>query len=71
MALKNVYLCTFVYFAATYTQGAVVTLNAFLTANHGGKFSFRVCPRSSSLDEACFGSNYLTRCVVNWSLTPQ
>jgi hypothetical protein len=47
--------------AATYTQGAVISLNAFLTANHGGKFSFRVCPRSSNLDEACFGTNFLTR----------
>ncbi|KAF6265045.1 glycoside hydrolase superfamily [Scenedesmus sp. NREL 46B-D3] len=60
---------------ATYSQGAVITLNAFLTANLGGKFSFRVCPRSSSLDEACFGTNYLTR-VDNgqrdtWIMTPQ
>lgn len=51
--------------AATYTQGGVISLSVILTANHGGKFSFRVCPRSSSLDEACFGSNFLTRCVNN------
>jgi hypothetical protein len=47
--------------AATYIQGSDIQLNVTLTANHGGKFFFRVCPRSSDLDEACFGSNYLTR----------
>jgi hypothetical protein len=47
--------------AATYQQGAAVELKVVITANHGGKFFFRVCPRSSNLDEACFGTNYLTR----------
>lgn len=49
--------------AATYNQGGVVQLQIVLTANHGGKFYFRVCPRRSNLDEACFGTNYLTRWV--------
>lgn len=26
-----------------------------------GKFMFRVCPRQTNLDEACFANNYLTR----------
>lgn len=38
-------------------------LEVVLTANHGGKFFFRVCPRSNNLDEACFGDNFLTRLV--------
>ncbi|KAI8474593.1 MAG: hypothetical protein J3K34DRAFT_492907 [Monoraphidium minutum] len=46
---------------ATYAAGATITLRAKLTANHGGKFSFRLCPRTTGLDEACFGSNYLVR----------
>lgn len=60
---------------ATYTQGGVISLSVILTANHGGKFSFRVCPRSSSLDEACFGSNFLTRVdngqTDTWIMTSQ
>lgn len=27
----------------------------------GGKFSFRLCPRTTNLDDACFGSNFLVR----------
>lgn len=46
---------------ATYKEGSVIELKVILTTNHGGKFSFRVCPRRRDLDAACFGSNYLTR----------
>lgn len=42
---------------------AWLLLQVILTTNHGGKFSFRVCPRRRDLDAACFGSNYLTRCA--------
>eukprot|EP00775_Hariotina_reticulata_P014862 gene14862-15054_t len=45
----------------TFMQGGEIQLNLTLTANHGGKFFFRVCPRNNNLDEACFGSNYLIR----------
>jgi len=47
--------------AATYVQGGDIQVNVTLTANHGGKFFFRVCPRNTLLDESCFGSNFLTR----------
>lgn len=47
--------------AATYSEGGPVTLKVELTANHGGKFFFRICNRSTNLDEACFGTNFLTR----------
>lgn len=46
---------------ATYNQGDAIELRVYLTSNHGGKFMFRVCPRQTSLDEACFGTNHLTR----------
>jgi hypothetical protein len=46
---------------ATYNQGDAIELRVYLTSNHGGKFMFRVCPRQTNLDEACFGTNYLTR----------
>lgn len=46
---------------ATYSQGDTLTIKVYLTSNHGGKFMFRICPRQTSLDEACFGTNYLTR----------
>lgn len=46
---------------ATYTQGEAIELKVHLTSNHGGKFMFRVCPWQTSLDEACFGTNYLYR----------
>jgi hypothetical protein len=50
----------------THCDGALLMLcwcwlQVILTTNHGGKFSFRVCPRRRDLDDACFGSNYLTR----------
>ena len=48
-------------FAVTYNQGAVITLRTKLTANHGGKFSFRICPRTDNLIPECFGTNYLLR----------
>lgn len=52
---------------AIYRSGQVITLKVVLTTNHGGKFSFRICPRpgagprQANLTESCFGNNYLTR----------
>ncbi len=31
-----------------------------ITTTSGGRVEFRVCPRSTNIDEACFGTNYLT-----------
>jgi hypothetical protein len=56
---------------ATYTQGSVVSLTATITANHGGRISYSVCPRPkeqltrANLADAlaCFNApeNFLTR----------
>lgn len=32
-------------------------------ARSGGRFEFRVCPRSTNIDDACLGSNYLTNAI--------
>jgi hypothetical protein len=48
---------------ANYVQGENIELRVYLTSNHGGKFMFRICPRQTNLDEACFGTNYLVRCA--------
>lgn len=45
----------------TYTAGSRITINIELTANHGGKFGFAICDRTSSLDQACFDRFPLTR----------
>jgi hypothetical protein len=49
--------------AVTYTQGQVIQVKVQLTANHGGRFAFRVCPRTSNWTFDCFDQpqNYLTR----------
>ena len=48
----------------TFTAGAVVPLTVTITANHGGRMAFSVCPLSrDAATQACFDQpgNYLTR----------
>ena len=45
----------------TYERGSVQTFTVHLTANHGGKFWFNLCPRTSNLDQACFDAHPLVR----------
>lgn len=47
--------------APVYQAGQRVTLTWQITAVHGGFISFKLCPRSSSLDQACFNANVLQR----------
>jgi hypothetical protein len=52
--------------AVTYTQGQVVSLKVRFTANHGGRFAFRLCPRSTGpWTQDCFNNpaHALTRCA--------
>lgn len=44
-----------------YAAGSRITLNVELSANHGGKFGFAICDRTSNLDQACFDRFPLTR----------
>eukprot|EP00775_Hariotina_reticulata_P004446 gene4446-4701_t len=44
-----------------YAPGSRITIRLDLTANHGGKFGFNLCPRTSNLDQACFDQYPLTR----------
>lgn len=39
--------------------GTAVEVAAAITANHGGGWSFRLCPASSALTEACFQAHHL------------
>jgi len=41
-----------------------ITITVNFTANHGGKFGFGICPRTSNLDQPCFNRNPLTRVNV-------
>ena len=45
---------------ASYASGSVITISLLITAKHGGRHMFRLCP-SSSPDEACFAANVLQR----------
>ena len=43
--------------SATYTAGDVISLNVSVTADHGGRMNFAICPNSTSsevLTEECF-----------------
>ena len=44
----------------TYQSGSRIRIRLDLSANHGGKFGFSICQRTSNLDQACF-SQHLTR----------
>jgi hypothetical protein len=48
---------------ANYTMGATIDLVVDVTANHGGFFEYRLCPRRTGLTNECFESNKLERCV--------
>ncbi len=45
--------------AVVYSRGGIIDITLTLTANHGGRHSFRVCP-STSPSVGCLGSNFLT-----------
>lgn len=47
--------------SATFTPGQRVRFAWQLTANHGGFFAFKICPRKTGLDQACFDANPLFR----------
>merc|ERR1712224_547847 len=43
----------------TWRQGEVVTVASSLYINHGGGWSWRLCPKSASVTEACFQEHIL------------
>lgn len=45
---------------ATYTAGQVITISLLVTAQHGGRHTFRICDRANA-DEACLYANVLQR----------
>lgn len=47
----------------TYTTGGRIRVRIDLSANHGGKFGFKICPRTSNLTPDCF-AHHLTRADV-------
>merc|ERR1712159_586247 len=47
--------------AATYWKaGGTAEVGWGLSAQHGGGYSYRLCPKGSTLNEECFQSNVLT-----------
>lgn len=46
---------------ATYRPGDRVSFQWRVTANHGGRFGFKLCNRNTNLDQACFDANVLQR----------
>ena len=48
--------------AATYNQGQIITVSLTLTANHGGRHQFAVCPGGTRQGQSCFDNpnNMLT-----------
>ncbi len=45
--------------AVVYSTNGLIRVSVKLTANHGGRHSFRVCP-STTPSDVCFGNNFLT-----------
>lgn len=45
---------------ATFTEGGDITISLLITAQHGGRHQFRLCP-SAVADEGCFAANVLQR----------
>jgi hypothetical protein len=45
----------------TFAPGSVVRMRVLMQVNHGGRLTFRICDRSSNLDQACFNSRELLR----------
>jgi hypothetical protein len=52
----------------TWRQGEVVTVASSLYINHGGGWSWRLCPKSASVTEACFQENVLDFADANQTL---
>jgi hypothetical protein len=46
-----------------YAPGSIVRFRVLMQVNHGGRLAFCICDRSSNLDQACFNSRQLLRCV--------
>lgn len=46
--------------SAVWVEGQEVELLVGITADHKGRFAFRICP-STNATEACFEQNWLTR----------
>jgi hypothetical protein len=44
-----------------YAPGSIVRFRVLMQVNHGGRLAFRICDRSSNLDQACFNSRQLLR----------
>lgn len=44
---------------ATWTAGSVVEVASAVYVNHGGGWSYRLCPKSGDITEECFRKNYL------------
>jgi len=45
---------------ATWTAGATAEISTAVIANHGGGYSFRICPADSDLSEDCFQQGHLS-----------
>jgi hypothetical protein len=48
---------------ATYAAGSTISVEWHIQANHGGRIGFKLCPRNTNLDQACFDANPLQRCA--------
>jgi len=44
---------------ATFTAGSVVEVASSVYVNHGGGWSYRLCPKSGDITEDCFQKHYL------------
>uniref|UniRef100_A0A383WNU1 Uncharacterized protein n=1 Tax=Tetradesmus obliquus TaxID=3088 RepID=A0A383WNU1_TETOB len=45
----------------TYQSGQIIRANVRLQVNHGGRITFRLCDRRTSLDQGCFNARTLLR----------
>jgi len=52
----------------TWRQGEIVTVASSVYINHGGGWSWRLCPKSASVTEACFQENVLDFADANQTL---
>jgi hypothetical protein len=44
---------------ATYASGSTINVEWLISANHGGRIGFKLCPRRTNLNQACFDANPL------------
>ncbi len=54
-------LTSFVGPVTSFTAGQTVRMRVKMQVNHGGRLTFRICDRSSGLDQNCFDSRTLFR----------